>query len=129
MATGTMVTGWIQDEYGNRYYLNESNGTLAINTSVMINGYYYLFDSYGRLVQNSETGYESSYHNVSGPSAIYGYPNNTQAISQFGTGNMALGVSPIQGMNSASSQGSSSSTQQRMQDYTPINPGSTQGPS
>ena len=129
MATGSMVTGWIQDEYGYRYYLSETNGTLSINTSVMINGYYYAFDSYGRLIQNEETGNASSYHNISGPSAIYGYPNNTQNISQFGTGNMAVGVSPIQGMNSASSQGATSTTNQRMFDNTPISPGSTKGPS
>ena len=124
-----MVTGWIQDEYGNMYYLSETNGTLSMNTSVMINGYYYEFDSYGRLIQNENTGYANNYYNQSGPSAIYGIPNNNQNIYQFGTGNMAVGVSPIQGMNSASTQGATSTTNQKMFDNTPISPGSTQGPS
>ena len=125
MATGSMVIGWIQDEYGYRYYLNEITGILSINTSVMINGYYYEFDSYGRLIINENTGYGNNYQNISGPSAIYGAQNNSQYISQFGTGNMAVGVSPIQGRNSASSQGATSTTNQKMFDNTPIAPGST----
>ena len=122
MATGAMVTGWIQDEYGYRYYLNETNGTLAVNTTVMINGFYYAFDAYGRLVENNNAGDASTYNYQGGPSIIYG--NVAQGAS---TNNISIGISPLDGV--ASMGNANSSINQQMQTYTPIQPGTTQGPS
>ena len=45
---GQMLTGWVDDSYGNKYYMDEPNGNMARGWK-QIDGSWYYFDQYGHM--------------------------------------------------------------------------------
>ena len=101
------MRGWIQDQYGNEYYLSDIDGSLVANTTIQIGGRTYVFDSMGRCVGKEQGVYMGVYY---GDNAITNYGIN-------------LGISPSLGVGMGVS-----SFEQQIIDSTPLETGSTDGP-
>lgn len=113
LSNGGLTKGWIQDQYGNEYYLSENDGSLAINTTIMIGGISYTFNETGKCISKNQ------YANTSGNN----YYVNGAGTNAQGAYGVNVGISP--GTNTI--QGISSTSAQQYQQSTLV-PGSTAGP-
>lgn len=85
IGNGSMMKGWIQDQYGNAYYLSEIDGSLTVNAIIQIQGIAYTFDSLGKCV-----GKDASVSlNAANINNVLGYQIDNSAA--FG---VSVGVSP-----------------------------------
>lgn len=107
LANGSLTRGWIQDQYGNEYYLSEIDGSLIINSTIDIGGVTCTFDATGKCVAKNAGG------------VSYGQNGTVQSV--FGVN---IGVSP--GMNQIT--GAMTSIEQQYEANKSLEAGSTAGP-
>lgn len=114
VSNGSLTKGWIQDQYGNEYYLSEVDGSLAVNTTIQIGGGYYTFDAQGKCIAKNQV----ANGNVGGNSSFgyLGYESN-ESVS-----GVNVGISPGLGI------GGTTSYQYEKQQSEPLQSGSTTGP-
>lgn len=120
VSNGSLQKGWIQDQYGNEYYLSEIDGSLAVNTTIMIGGVGYTFDETGRCISKGQYSYTGD---------IYGNANNNN-VAVLGN----KGVADVYGVNIGVSPGTNmfygaeTSMQQQQHSQSSLEPGLTTGP-
>lgn len=54
VTDGSLTKGWVQDAMGNQYYCSENDGSLAVNTTISINGITYTFDATGKCIAKNQ---------------------------------------------------------------------------
>lgn len=107
LGNGALMRGWIQDQYGNEYYLSEIDGSLIINSTIDIGGVTCTFDETGKCIAKNAGGVN------------YGQNGNTQNAFSVN-----IGISP--GMNQIS--GAMTSLEQQYEANKSLEVGSTTGP-
>ena len=118
-ANGSLTKGWIQDLNGYEYYLSEIDGSLAVNTTLQIGGFYCTFDSQGRCVSRDQYSFVG---NINGDSnyVTSGLLGNRGTEVVYGVN---VGVSPGVG-----GVGGTTSFNYEYQESQPLQSGSTTGP-
>ena len=129
-----MVTGFIKDDKGYYYYLDEGSGILVLNQTLMINGVSYTFNSNGQASSNNQI----INNGINSPAGI---ANNSQVgnnmqgsvYNNVSAGQAQVGVSPGTSMNFSSGIanqniiGNNNATTNVIAN-TQLTPGSTTGP-
>ena len=119
-SNGSLTKGWIQDQYGNEYYLSEVDGSLAVNTTIQISGRYYTFDAQGKCIAKDQYSYLGDANGNSNymTSGLLGIKGNETVYG------VNIGVSPGIGVG----VGGTTSFQYEQQQNQPLQSGSTTGP-
>ena len=106
-SNGALMHGWIQDQYGNEYYLSDVDGSLIVNSTINIAGRSYTFDATGKCIAKDMDN---------GILINNGQVNNSYSVN--------VGISP--GNNQI--MDAVTSTQKKYAESLPLEVGNTTGP-